>query len=247
MNQEILLSIIIPVYNEASRRGYGICEYLESITEYFRNKNICYEIIVVNGGSLDNTASVVKSLRIPNLTLVSYLENRGKSFCVRGGLLNARGKYRLFADADGATPITSLDNFWKHMQAGDHIIIGSRKLKKSEIIKHQPKIKEFLGDLGNYLIQFALGLHGIHDTQCGFKVLSREVVERIVPQMQTLRWGGDFEILALGKIMGYKIIEIPITWIDSGQSTVGKIGYIQTLKELLQVKWGIITGKYYIK
>jgi hypothetical protein len=62
--------------------------------------------------------------------------------------------------------------------------------------------------------------------------------------MQAVRWGGDFEILALAKKMGYSITEIPVTWIDSGQSTVGIKGYFQTLKELFQVKWRLMTGKY---
>jgi hypothetical protein len=149
--------------------------------------------------------------------------------------------------ADGATPIDSLDKFWKYMKNGKDIIIGSRDLAQSKIEKHQPWIKEFLGDMGNYLIQFTLDLRGILDTQCGFKVLSEEVVEKIVPQMQAIRWGGDFEILALGKKMGYEIVEVPVTWIDSGQSTVGIKGYIQTLKELFQVKWRMITGKYKVE
>jgi len=96
------------------------------------------------------------------------------------------------------------------------------------------------------LIQFTLDLRGIKDTQCGFKVLSKEVVEKIIPQMKAIKWGGDFEILAIAKKMGYKIIEVPVTWNDSGQSTVGITGYLQTLKELFQVKWRLMTGKYKI-
>lgn len=240
------LSVVIPAYNEGSRTGAGIKEHLQSIKKYFENKDISYEIIVVNDGSKDNTAEVIQDIsnEIPNLVFINRKENKGKLFSVQEGLLKAQGQFRLFTDADGATPIDSLDKFWEHMKAGEHIIIGSRDLEQSKIEKHQPWIKEFLGDMGNYLIQFTLNLRGIKDTQCGFKVLSEEVVEKIIPQMQAIRWGGDFEILALGKKMGYKIVEVPINWIDSGQSTVGIKGYIQTLKELFQVKWRMITGKY---
>ncbi len=242
------LSVVIPAYNEASRKGRGIKEHLQDIKKYFENKDITYEVVVVNDGSKDDTVKVIKNYQpnMPSLVLIDRKENKGKLFSVQEGLLKARGQFRLFTDADGATPIESLEKFWEHMQAGEHIIIGSRDLEQSNIEKHQPWVKEFLGDMGNYLIQFTLGLYGIMDTQCGFKVFSEEVVKKIVPQMQAIRWGGDFEILALGKRMGYKIIEIPVTWIDSGQSTVGIKGYAQTLKELFQVKWRLIMGKYKI-
>lgn len=248
MENKPYLSIIIPAYNEASREGSGIKEHLQSIKTYFENKNIAYEVVIVNDGSKDNTAQVIASYqnKLPNLVFIDRKENKGKLFSVQEGLLRANGQFRLFTDADGATPIDSLDKFWKHLEANEHIIIGSRDLAQSKIEKHQPKIKEFLGDMGNYLIQFTLDLRGIKDTQCGFKILSQEVVEKIVPQMRAIRWGGDFEILALGKKMGYKIVEVPITWIDSGQSTVGIRGYLQTLKELFQVKWRMLTGQYKI-
>lgn len=249
MSDSVLLSIIIPAYNEASRKGLGIREHMQDIKNYFQDKNIQYEVVVVNDGSKDNTSEVVENYRniIPNFTFIDRKENKGKLFSVREGLLKARGKYRLFTDADGATAINNLDNFWEYISANEKVIIGSRDLKQSKIEKHQPKIKEILGDFGNLLIQFTLDLRGIEDTQCGFKVFSQEVVERIIPQMQAIRWGGDFEILALAKKMGYKIIEIPVTWNDSGQSTVGVSGYFQTLKELFQVKWRLLTGKYNLK
>lgn len=249
MENQPYLSVIIPAYNEASRKGLGIREHLTSITEYFKNNNHSYEIVIVNDGSKDNTAEVIEEMKktVPNIYFINRKENKGKLFSVQEGLLKASGKFRLFTDADGATPIKTLDGFWPHMESGENVIIGSRDLAQSKIEKHQPFIKEFLGNMGNYLIQFTLNLRGIKDTQCGFKVFSQEVVKKIIPQMKAIRWGGDFEILALAKKMGYKIIEVPVVWIDSGQSTVGIKGYIQTLKELFQVKWRMTTGQYKIK
>ncbi len=248
MNEPILLSIVIPAYNEASRKGLGIKEHLQSIKAYFQGKNISYEVVIVNDGSKDNTSQLIGGYCNvdPNLVFIDRKENKGKLFSVQEGLLKARGKFRLFTDADGATAIENLDKFWEHIDKNENIIIGSRDLQQSKIEKHQPKIKEMLGDFGNLLIQFTLDLRGIKDTQCGFKVLSKEVVEKIIPQMKAIRWGGDFEILAIAKKMGYEIVEIPVTWNDSGQSTVGISGYFQTLKELFQVKWRLMTGKYRI-
>ncbi len=133
------------------------------------------------------------------------------------------------------------------MKRGEDIIIGSRDLKEARILKHQPKWKEFLGNAGNILIQFMTGLHGIKDTQCGFKVFSEKAIEDIVPQLKVDRWGGDFEMLILTKKKGYKINEVPVIWVDAGQSLVGVPGlggYGSTLKEFLQVKWRMITGQY---
>ena len=249
MENKPYLSIIIPAYNEGSRKGPGIREHLKSITEYFKNKDYSYEIVIVNDGSKDNTVQVVEELRssTPNLVFINREENKGKLFSVQEGLMKANGQFRLFTDADGATAINTLDKFWEYMDAGEHVIIGSRDLQQSKIEKHQSKIKEMLGDAGNLLIQYTLDLRGIKDTQCGFKALSQEVVEKIIPQMKAVRWGGDFEILALAKKMGYKIIEVPVVWVDSGQSTVGIKGYFQTLKELFQVKWRMMTGQYKIE
>jgi len=240
------LSLVIPVYNEASRKGPGIQEHLKSIHAYFQSREVPYELIIVNDGSKDDTLNVIEQYRglFPTLVVIDRSQNKGKLFSVREGLLAAHGKYRLFTDAYGATPIQNLDLFWEFMEAGESILIGSRDLAQSNIIKNQPKWKVWLGDAGNILVQHSLGLQGILDTQCGFKVFSAEVVDQILPHIQAFRWGGDFEILALAKKVGFSIREIAITWEDSGQSTVGVKGYFLTLKELLEVKWRLMTHAY---
>ena len=92
-----------------------------------------------------------------------------------------------------------------------------------------------------------LGLRGIKDTQCGFKVLSEKATLDIIPRMKVDRWGGDFEMWMLAKKLNYEIIEVPVVWVDAGQSLVNMKAYINTLKELFQVKWRMITGQYKIK
>lgn len=243
------LSIIIPAYNEGSRKGDELKKNLEEIGSHLREKNVSYEVIVVNDGSKDDTTEVVQSLAylVSKLELIDRKENRGKWYSVREGLLKANGKFRLLTDADGATSIINMENFWREMENGENMIIGSRDLEESKIQKHQPRWKEMLGDAGNIFIQFMMGLRGIEDTQCGFKVLSEKAALDIIPQMKVDRWGGDFEMLMLAKKMGYKIVEIPVVWVDAGQSLVNIKGYINTLKELFQVKWRIITRQYKYK
>lgn len=248
MENQSYLSVIIPAYNEGDRKENELRQNVEEIGRYLRAKNITHEIIAVSDGSKDDTVQVFDSLRsaVDKMEIIDRRENRGKWFSVREGLLKANGKYRLLTDADGATAISNLDNFLSHMEAGKDIIIGSRDLQESRIQKHQPKWKELLGDFGNFLIQFMMGLRGIKDTQCGFKVLSEKAVNDIIPQLKVDRWGGDFEMLMLAKKMGYEIVEVPVVWVDAGQSLVGIKGYFLTFKELFQVKWRMLAGKYNI-
>ena len=242
------LSVIIPAYNEGGRKGKELRKNLGDIAKYLGKKEINYEVVAVSDGSKDNTADVFREFSgtTKNLNIIDRKQNRGKWYSVREGYMKAKGKYRLLTDADGATAIDNLKDFWPLMEKGEDIIIGSRDLKAAKILKHQPRWKELMGDAGNLLIQFLMGLRGIDDTQCGFKVFSEKAVEDIVPQMKVDRWGGDFEMLMLAKKKKYKINEIPVVWVDAGQSLVGVKGYIRTLTELFQVKWRMISGQYKI-
>jgi dolichyl-phosphate beta-glucosyltransferase len=245
-NKKPYISVIIPAYNEGGRKGEELRKNMGEIVKYFEKKNVSYEVVAVSDGSKDNTVDVFNEYKgtIKNLVVVDRKQNRGKWYSVREGYMKARGEYRLLTDADGATAIDNLKDFWPLMEKGEDIIIGSRDLKAAKILKHQPKWKELMGDAGNLLIQFLMGLRGIDDTQCGFKVFSEKAVKDIVPQMKVDRWGGDFEMLMLAKKKKYKINEIPVVWVDAGQSLVGVKGYIRTLTELFQVKWRMISGQY---
>jgi len=240
------LSVVIPAYNEGGRKGKELRKNLKEIADYLGRKKVEYEVIIVSDGSKDNTVDVAKEFSgvIKNLIIIDRKKNRGKWYSVREGYLKARGRYRLLTDADGATSITNLKSFWPLMEKGEDVIIGSRDLKEARIIKHQPKWKELMGDAGNLLIKAMMGLWGIDDTQCGFKVFSEKAVRDIVPQLKVDRWGGDFEMLMLAKKKGYKINQVPVVWVDAGQSLVGISGYIKTFQELFQVKWRMLTGQY---
>jgi dolichyl-phosphate beta-glucosyltransferase len=240
-----LYSVVIPTYNEMAKRE-EIVKHLDSIKDYFSRINQNYEILIVLDGPTDGTPEFIKQ-KVANWEEVKVLdrnENRGKGYSVREGLMAAQGQIRLFTDMDGATPIHMLDRFIPKFQAGADIVIGSRDLKGSQIKVHQPKWKEWAGDFGNLLIQITTGLYGMKDTQCGFKAFTAEVVEDVIPRTTVERWGLDFEILMIGKKLGYKIEEVPVEWIDKGESLVGIGGYIDTFRDLARVKWNIIRGVY---
>lgn len=247
--QNIDISVVIPTYNEANRKD-AMETHLTSIKAYFANKNLSYEIIIALDGPTDGTDLLVSEYQQQNkhIKILNRKQNKGKGYSLRKGLLAAQGKIILFTDMDGATPIKMLDSFLLQFDKGYDIVIGSREIEKDKYIKKkQPKWKEWLGDMGNILIQQVLGLKGIDDTQCGFKAFTHTAIQDIIPRTTVNRWGIDFEILVIGKRLDYKIIDMPVEWSDSGDSLVGISGYFNTLKDLFLTKWKLINGTYNLK
>ncbi|MEA3273656.1 MAG: dolichyl-phosphate beta-glucosyltransferase [Patescibacteria group bacterium] len=240
--EKIKLSVVIPAYNEEKRIGPTILD----VDRYLSSQDYVSEILVVIDGATDKTAQVVKKYEgmVQNLRIIDNPENHGKGYVVRQGLLEARGQFRLFMDADNSTTVDHIAKAFPHFEKGFSLVIGSRDIKGSEITEHQARWKELLGNLGNLMIQFLGGLWGIPDTQCGFKVLSSEATRKICPLMRIDRWGFDIEMLVLAKRLNFKIKEFPVEWKNDAESKVSLGSYFQTFKELLQVRFNVWTGKY---
>jgi glycosyltransferase involved in cell wall biosynthesis len=241
MTEEIFLSIIIPAYNEEHR----IKNTLLDINQKLSKKNWNYEVLVVNDGSKDKTAEVVKSLtpQIKNLKLIDNQENHGKGYVVKQGMLAAQGKYRLFMDADNSTTIDQFDNFLTYFKEGYDIVIGSIEIQGAKINEQAGFYRRFLGKFGKFLIRLLLGLK-IYDTQRGFKAFLDYTVEPIFKRQTIMRWGFDFEILYIANKLGFKIKEVPVIWNNPGESKVKPSAYISVLLELLKVRLNALIGKY---
>ena len=235
------LSIIIPAYKEEKRIG----AHLESIHEYLSKQSCDYEVIVVVDGSPDNTAGVVEGLRakMPYLRLIDNKQNCGKGCVVKQGMLEARGDWRLFTDADGATSIDQLDGFLPYTKQGYEVAIASIGLKKSQVAHSEKWYKRFFGKISNWIIQLVL-LPGIHDTQRGFKLFSAKAAQDIFSKLTITRWGFDMEVLALARKFKYKIKEVSVFWKNDAASTVKLSGYLKTFVELLKIRFNLILGKY---
>jgi dolichyl-phosphate beta-glucosyltransferase len=243
------LSIVIPAYKEGERIGTTLLE----MEEYFSKQSYSYEILVVVDGSPDNTAEVARNYgsQVKYLRVIENKENHGKGYVVRQGLLEAKGKYRLFTDADGSTAITHLDTFLPEIEKGNAgIVMGSRDLKDSFIQVHQAKYKELFGDMGNWAIRIVLGLWSFPDTQCGFKLVRGDTADRVARRMVVDRFGFDFEMIILAKKLGYNVVQLPVRWMNEEGSTVslfGPNGYVQVFVDLFKTKWRLCTGQYKIK
>lgn len=239
------LSVIIPAYNEACE----IESTVSAVLEYCAQKFARAEIIVVDDGSTDATAVHLKRLlaSIPNFRIITHETNCGKGASVRDGVCAARGALILFMDADAATPISELDRFLPLLKNGTDIVIGSRYLKDSAVIRKQPWYRVLLGRVGNLVIQLVL-LEHINDTQCGFKAFTHKAAYALFSKQRIEGWGFDTEILALAQHMGFSIKEIPVHWRDSiaRKSRFRPIKDAhRTLRELFRIKYNILTKQYH--
>jgi dolichyl-phosphate beta-glucosyltransferase len=214
------ISIIIPAFNEALR----LPATLDRVEQFLTTSRLSAEVIVVDDGSRDGTAEVVRQRAVswPQLKLVAGGRNAGKGAAVQRGMAQARGRYRIFSDADLSVPIDDLDKLLRPLRGGAGVAIASRGLKDSQVELHQPWYRETMGKIFNRLVRvFVLG--GVHDTQCGFKGFTAEVADRVFPALQTRGFGFDVEVLYRAHRAGYQIVEVPTRWINSPQSRVHPI------------------------
>jgi dolichyl-phosphate beta-glucosyltransferase len=203
------LSVVVPAYDEEAR----LLPTLRGLHEYYSAQDYSYDITIVSDGSKDGTGKIVEQFALlhPQFRLLEYGENRGKGHAVRVGVLAARGELILFCDADMATPQEETEKLLAHMREGADIAIGSRPLKESALEVRQPLYREMLGRLFNKIVQ-VIGIRGIDDTQCGFKMFRREVAHEIFRRCKVERFGFDFEALMIARDLGYRIDEVPIRW-----------------------------------
>lgn len=235
-------SIVIPAYNEAAR----IPATLRAVIDTVRTRGWDAEVVVVNDGSLDNTAEVVRNfaLRNPEVRLLENPANRGKGYSVRHGILHALGEIVMFTDADLSSPMEEAEGLFAAIAGGADIAIGSRWLETSRQTHRQPLYRQFFGRCFNLLTRMVMNLP-FADTQCGFKAFTRNAAQTVF-QLQTIeRWGFDPEILFIALKRRYVIKEIPVSWAHDARTRISYLrDGIQMLKELAIVRWNALIGRY---
>jgi len=237
------LSLIIPAYNEEKR----LPKTLTEVDSYLRTRDYDYEILVVNDGSGDKTVEIAKNLipGIKNLRVTGYNRNQGKGYAVRFGMMEAKGDFRLFSDADNSTSVDQVEKMWPEIEKGADIVIGSRDIKGAVLDPPQPWIRQmFLGEGFKLFRKLVLGLWKIEDTQCGFKCFSKEAAENIFPKCRISRFAFDPEILIIAEKMGYKIKEIPVYWKNDLESKVKFKSILKIALDLFVIKLNSLRGFY---
>lgn len=224
------LSIVIPAYNEEKR----LPSTLEAIHRYLRSTSWDFsEVIVVNDGSRDATASVARAARV---RVLDNPGNRGKGYSVRHGMLEAAGEWALFCDADLATPIEELEKLWRIAGSENaQVAIGSRALDPSLIGIHQPWRREALGRTFNLMVRAVTGLR-FYDTQCGFKLFERAAARDIFSRCRLDGFGFDVEALYVARRLGLRVLEIPVRWNDVAGTTVSARRGLAAFADVLKVR-----------
>ena len=229
------LSIVIPAYNESQR----LPATLKRIMEWIRASNRDYtEVIVVDDGSTDGTADVVRTFQrsYPCVRTLSNPGNRGKGYAVRHGMLEARSDWILYTDADLSTPI---EDFQKLCEAattrGAEVAIGSRALDRSLVSVHQPLLREYSGRFFNLVMRTATGLE-FRDTQCGFKLYSKEAAQKIFARQKLDGFSFDVEDLFIAQKLGIKTVEVPVHWRNVEGTKVSLGGGLRSFGELLKIR-----------
>jgi len=239
----IHLSVIIPAYDEELR----LPGTLKNVVQYLSGQTYRSEVVIVDDGSTDGTAAVTRSLcsgPVP-VRVCSHPDgaNHGKGAAVRLGMREACGDFRLFMDADNSTTVDQVAGFWPAVEQGYDLVIGSRKARGANVVVHQAWYKELAGRLGNLVIR-VLAVPGVSDTQAGFKLFTRQCVERVFPRLTIDRWGFDIEILAVARSLGMRIQELPIAWINSPASKVGALSYFEVMAEVWHIRRNLKSGTY---
>jgi glycosyltransferase involved in cell wall biosynthesis len=235
-------SIVIPAFNEKAR----IPATLEAVLHCIRDRQWKAEVIVVNDGSTDSTAQIVRDFArsAPEVRLMENPGNRGKGYSVRAGLLAAQGEVVMFTDSDLSSPIEEAALLFAAIAEGADIAIGSRWLESNRQTQRQPLYRQFFGRCFNLVTRMVMNLP-FADTQCGFKAFTRQAAQTVF-QLQTIEgWGFDPEILFIAGKRGLIVKEVAVTWAHDERSRVSYLrDGLKMLRELASIRFKAFCGRY---
>jgi dolichyl-phosphate beta-glucosyltransferase len=230
------LSVLVPAHDEVHR----IEATLDRILEYLARTMDAFEVIVIDDGSRDGMADLVRARFGDRVRLLTHPRRRGKGAAVRTGVGEASQPWLLYVDADMAVGIDQLERLVEHAKAAD-LILGSKHLPGSGV--RQKLGRRAGGRIGNWLISL-LAVRGFSDTQCGFKLIRTEAARRMCAHQRLEGFGFDFELLLIARRLGLRIIEVPVSGEDIGRGSVSLATYLAVLAELAIVVWNRWLGRY---
>ncbi len=246
------ISLIIPCYNEEVNIQKGV---LDKIGNYTQNDQRFSEVIIVDDGSNDSSKIVIKNKYLKTFPKFRLIQNshQGKAFAVLTGIKQAKGDYIIFTDIDLATPIDEVEKLIVKVKDGGQIIIGSRNNSRAGA----PILRKIMAKGFIIIRNIIIGLKGVRDTQCGFKLFEKQAALKIINKLQvfhdkriakgsSVSAGFDIEFLFLGQKLGYKIIEVPVIWRHVETKNVNFIrDTIDTLVDIFKIKFLDLQGKYH--
>lgn len=245
-----LLSIIIPNYNEEENLKRGV---LDTIRTYLESQAYEWEVLISDDGSTDKSIEILTKYtkKHKNFYLIKN-KHAGKPYALRSAILRSKSQYVLFTDMDQSSPIQELEKLLPWTKKGYNVVIGSRGRRRNATWYRQ------IISVGFWFIRKLIILPDIIDTQAGFKVIDREIVQKIFSKMRIFGrkneakgWkvtAYDVEMLHLAKKMGNKIMEVPVVWKDEDVSSNKDRNFFresyEMLFEIMRVRINDMLGKY---
>ncbi|MFH0979698.1 MAG: glycosyltransferase [Candidatus Roizmanbacteria bacterium] len=244
------ISLIIPCYNEKINIQKGV---LDKIGNFTATDDRFLEVIIVDDGSSDKSRSIIKNkyLKIFPKFRLAQNSHQGKAFAILTGIKYAKGDWVMFSDIDLATPIEEADKLIKEIN-NYQIVIGSR----SSYRQGAPILRKIMAKGFIVIRNLIIGLKGIRDTQCGFKLFEKKAATTVINNLRvfhnnrkakgsSVSAGFDLEFLFLAQKFGYKIKEAPVIWRHVETKNVNFItDTVETLKDILKIKYFDLKGQY---
>ncbi|MCX7598052.1 MAG: glycosyltransferase family 2 protein [Armatimonadetes bacterium] len=230
------LSIVIPAFNEAAVIG----DTVGTVCQFVADQGLCAEVIVVDDGSTDETAILAEQAlarwELPS-KVIRLNPNEGKAVAVRRGMLEARGDLLLMTDADLSVSMGHLPKLMDAIRAGADIAIASRAVRGARLDPPQPFWRLLIGKMYG-LLRRLIVLPRIADTQCGFKLFTRQAAREAFSRQASKSWAFDAEVLYIAHRLGYSIVEVPVVWCNRRESKVRVLRDLwSVLRDLLAVRW----------
>lgn len=237
-----LLSLVIPAYNEGAPDR--LPKSLEDITQFIATQSYEIEVVIVNNNSTDNTLAIAEAAAEAHDYIRVITEvTQGKGAAVKAGMAIAEGEYLFICDADLSMPIEEVVKFIPPQLDNFEIAIASRELPESRRID-EPEFRHIIGRLFNFGIRI-LAIHGLQDTQCGFKCFRHDIAQELFALQTINGWTFDVELLFVAQQKGYTILEIPITWIYKDHSKVKPFADLsKVIWEIIKIRWNSYKGIY---
>ncbi|HEX4808562.1 MAG TPA: dolichyl-phosphate beta-glucosyltransferase [Bryobacteraceae bacterium] len=236
------MSIIVPAFNEERR----LPDALAKLARFLDELQSSAEVVVVDDGSTDKTASLVRDIaaRDVRFRLLSNPGNRGKGYAVRHGMLKARGEWRLMTDADLSTPIDEFQKLYEaaHTQSAA-VVIGSRAVNRALVSKRQALLRDLGGRFFNLIMRLLTRLP-FADTQCGFKLYRADAAEAVFARQILDGFSFDVEALFIARKLEYKILEVPVRWANVEGTKVTALATARAFLDLWRIRGFAWKGRY---
>ncbi len=224
------VSVVVPAYNEEA----CLAESLRILGEYLARRAAPHEILVIDDGSTDATSKIAEAWPDPHTKTLRQASNLGKGAAVRRGVEASTGSLVLLCDADLSTPIRELERLEAHLD-GAQLVLGSRRSPGARL--RRTRSRRFVSWVFNTIVHLAGLCRGLHDTQCGFKLIDGDAARSLFPRLQLDGFAFDLELIELARYEGLEVREVGIEWNDAGESTVRPLKHgVEMLRDVLAVR-----------